>query len=73
VHYAQPLLREAELLAQEMDSSMPAKQRLWLGLQMRRIVQLVAETGESHVQLIRHMSGIGAAVDIPFQRGKPRR
>ncbi|MFQ3468200.1 Fe(2+) transporter permease subunit FeoB [Enterobacter bugandensis] len=34
VHYAQPLLREAERLAQEMDSSMPAKQRLWLGLQM---------------------------------------
>lgn len=34
VHYAQPLLREADLLAQEMDQSMPAKQRLWLGLQM---------------------------------------
>ena len=34
VHYAQPLLREADLLAQEMDKSMPAKQRLWLGLQM---------------------------------------
>ena len=33
----------------------------------RRIVQLVAETGEGHVQLIRRMSGIGAAVDIPFQ------
>lgn len=34
VHYAQPLLREAGLLAQEMDNSMPARQRLWLGLQM---------------------------------------
>ena len=34
VHYAQPLLREAGQLAQEMDKSMPEKQRLWLGLQM---------------------------------------
>ena len=34
VHYAQPLLREAGQLAQEMDNSMPARQRLWLGLQM---------------------------------------
>ena len=34
VHYARPLLREADLLAQEMDKSMPAKQRQWLGLQM---------------------------------------
>jgi ferrous iron transport protein B len=34
VHYAQPLLREASLLAQEMEQHMPAKQRMWLGLQM---------------------------------------
>ncbi|HCM9120654.1 Fe(2+) transporter permease subunit FeoB [Enterobacter asburiae] len=34
VHYAKPLLREANVLAQEMDTGMPAKQRLWLGLQM---------------------------------------
>ncbi|MER1446519.1 Fe(2+) transporter permease subunit FeoB [Enterobacter hormaechei] len=34
VHYAQPLLREAGQLAHEMDNSMPARQRLWLGLQM---------------------------------------
>ena len=34
VHYAQPLLREAGQLAQEMDNAMPARQRLWLGLQM---------------------------------------
>ncbi len=34
VHNAQPLLREANVLAKEMDKSMPAKQRLWLGLQM---------------------------------------
>lgn len=34
VHYAQPALREAGQLAQEMDNSMPARQRLWLGLQM---------------------------------------
>ena len=34
VHYAQPLLREAGSLAQEMDNSMPARQRLWLGPQM---------------------------------------
>ena len=33
VHYAQ-LLREAGQLAQEMDNAMPARQRLWLGLQM---------------------------------------
>lgn len=34
MHYAQPLLREASQLAQEMDTAMPARQRQWLGLQM---------------------------------------
>ncbi|MCS2157409.1 Fe(2+) transporter permease subunit FeoB [Scandinavium sp. H11S7] len=34
VHYAQPLLREADSLAQAMPPEMPLKQRRWLGLQM---------------------------------------
>jgi ferrous iron transport protein B len=34
VHYAQPLLREADSLAQVMPQEMPLKQRRWLGLQM---------------------------------------
>ncbi|MEG1210548.1 MAG: Fe(2+) transporter permease subunit FeoB, partial [Leclercia sp.] len=34
VHYAQPLLREAGILAQEMMHTLPLKQRHWLGLQM---------------------------------------
>lgn len=34
VHYAQPLAREANTLAQEMAADMPAQQRRWLGLQM---------------------------------------
>jgi ferrous iron transport protein B len=34
VHYAQPLLREADSLAQVMPKEMPLKQRRWLGLQM---------------------------------------
>lgn len=34
VHYAQPLLREAEGLAKVMPQEMPLKQRRWLGLQM---------------------------------------
>ncbi|WP_446028421.1 Fe(2+) transporter permease subunit FeoB [Lelliottia amnigena] len=34
VHYAKPLLQEADHLAQEMAQTMPQKQRLWLGLQM---------------------------------------
>ena len=34
VHYAKPLLREADFLAQEISSETPAKQRRWLGLQM---------------------------------------
>ncbi|TDN57407.1 Fe(2+) transporter permease subunit FeoB [Scandinavium goeteborgense] len=34
VHYAQPLLREADSLAQVMPKEMPMKQRRWLGLQM---------------------------------------
>ncbi|MCS2148953.1 Fe(2+) transporter permease subunit FeoB [Scandinavium manionii] len=34
VHYAQPLLREADSLAQVMPQAMPLKQRRWLGLQM---------------------------------------
>jgi ferrous iron transporter FeoB len=34
VHYAKPLLREADFLAQEISPEMPAKQRRWLGLQM---------------------------------------
>ena len=34
VHYAKPLVREAEILAQAMRDEMPAKQRRWLGLQI---------------------------------------
>ncbi len=34
VHYAQPLLREADKLANAMAKEMPAQQRRWLGLQM---------------------------------------
>ncbi|MBL5932561.1 Fe(2+) transporter permease subunit FeoB [Lelliottia amnigena] len=34
VHYAKPLLQEADHLAQEMAQTMPQKQRRWLGLQM---------------------------------------
>ena len=34
VHYAQPLLREAQHLAQLMPENMPLQQRRWLGLQM---------------------------------------
>lgn len=34
VHYAQPLLREANTLADAMPYNLPLKQRCWLGLQM---------------------------------------
>jgi ferrous iron transport protein B len=34
VHYAQPLLREANTLSHAMPQEMPLKQRRWLGLQM---------------------------------------
>lgn len=34
VHYAGPLMREAEMLSQEMSGTLPPRQRLWLGLQM---------------------------------------
>ena len=34
VHYAQPLSREADALAQNMAADMPVQQRRWLGLQM---------------------------------------
>lgn len=34
VHYAQPLLQEADALAAAISDEMPAKQRRWLGLQM---------------------------------------
>lgn len=34
VHYAQPLLREADNLADTMSQDLPLKQRRWLGLQM---------------------------------------
>lgn len=34
VHYAQPLLQEADSLADAMTKDMPLKQRRWLGLQM---------------------------------------
>src|SRR5690606_1012350 len=34
VHYAQPLLREAESLAQAMPASLTAPQRRWLAIQM---------------------------------------
>lgn len=34
VHYARPLSREADVLAQSMAADMPVQQRRWLGLQM---------------------------------------
>ncbi|WP_318376006.1 Fe(2+) transporter permease subunit FeoB [Enterobacter sp.] len=34
VHYARPLLREAAMLAETMDTQMPEQQRRWLALQM---------------------------------------
>jgi len=34
VHYARPLLREAAMLADTMDTQMPEQQRRWLALQM---------------------------------------
>ncbi|MBN0889252.1 hypothetical protein JTM01_41125, partial [Pseudomonas aeruginosa] len=34
IHYPQPLLREADLLAQQMSAQIPTRQRRWLGLQM---------------------------------------
>ena len=34
VHYSQPLLREASVLADAMSPELPLKQRRWLGLQM---------------------------------------
>jgi len=34
VYYSQPLLREADWLAEEISHEMPKKQRRWLGLQM---------------------------------------
>ena len=42
VHYAQPLLQEADSLADAMAKDMPLKQRRWLGLQMLEAISTAA-------------------------------
>ena len=44
VHYAQPLLNEADSLAKVMPSDIPLKQRRWLGLQMLEAISTAAPT-----------------------------
>ena len=39
-----------------------------IGNVQRRIVHLITQTGEGGIQMLRRFTGVGAAVDIAFQR-----
>jgi len=66
VHYARPLQREAGRLAQEMASSMPLKQRHWLGLQMLEgDIYSRAYAGDAAQNLEGALTRLNAEMDDP--------
>ncbi len=66
VHYAKPLLREADRLAQAMPRTLPQKQRRWLGLQMLEgDIYSRAFAGNAAQQLDRSLAELNAELDDP--------
>ncbi|GKO61913.1 Fe(2+) transporter permease subunit FeoB [Klebsiella quasipneumoniae] len=66
VHYPQPLLREADLLAQQMSAQIPARQRRWLGLQMLEgDIYSRAYAGDAADKLDIAMANLSDEIDDP--------
>jgi len=66
VHYAKPLLREADRLAQAMPRTLPQKQRRWLGLQMLEgDIYSRAFAGNAAQQLDRSLAELKEELDDP--------
>ena len=66
VHYAQPLLREAGILAKAMAHSMPFRQRHWLGLQMLEgDIYSRAYAGDAAHQLDASLARLNDELDDP--------
>ncbi|MBA5602616.1 Fe(2+) transporter permease subunit FeoB [Pectobacterium aroidearum] len=66
VHYAQSLLREADVLAQAMAVDMPLHQRRWLGLQMLEgDIYSRAYAGEAAEQLDHSLANLQKEMDDP--------
>lgn len=66
VHYAQPLLREADRLANAMAKEMPAQQRRWLGLQMLEgDIYSRAYAGDAAAQLEISLAHLSDEMDDP--------
>jgi len=66
VHYAQPLMREAETLAQAMAADMPLQQRRWLGLQMLEgDIYSRAYAGDAAHRLEASLARLGEEMDDP--------
>ena len=66
VHYAKPLLREADRLAQAMPRSLAQKQRRWLGLQMLEgDIYSRAFAGNAAQQLEPSLARLNAELDDP--------
>lgn len=66
VHYAQPLSREADALAQSMAADMPAQQRRWLGLQMLEgDIYSRAYAGDAALKLDTSLARLQDEIDDP--------
>ena len=66
VHYAQPLLREADKLANAMAKEMPVQQRRWLGLQMLEgDIYSRAYAGDAAAQLDISLAHLSDEMDDP--------
>ena len=66
VHYAQPLVREAETLAMAMAADMPLQQRRWLGLQMLEgDIYSRAYAGDAAHRLDASLARLGEEMDDP--------
>ncbi|WP_436874520.1 Fe(2+) transporter permease subunit FeoB [Kosakonia sacchari] len=66
VHYAHPLSREADALAQQMADDVPLQQRRWMGLQMLEgDIYSRANSGVNELQLAASLARLGAEMDDP--------
>jgi len=66
VHYARPLVHEADMLAQAMAVDMPLQQRRWLALQMLEgDIYSRAYAGEAAQQLAASLARLGKEMDDP--------
>ena len=66
VHYPQPLLQEANVLAQHVPADMPLQQRRWLGLQMLEgDIYSLAYAGDARQHLQASLARLESEIDDP--------